>query len=106
MSVTLRYPALIKHFSLKLGLSHTKSPVTTFSQEDLRQTGQGTQVEITYCASQRHKTCVIPSLCLWPFSVNPGDNPHSHSLPLGGSEPGRVQIQEAIADPFIDDPFK
>lgn len=54
MSVTLGYPWTIKHFSLRLGLSHTKSPFTTLSQGDIRQTGQGTQVEITYRASQRH----------------------------------------------------
>lgn len=54
MSVTPRYPGTIKHCSLRLGLSHTKSPFTTLSQGGLRQTGQGTQVEIMYCASQRH----------------------------------------------------
>lgn len=54
MSVTLGYPGTIKHFNLRLRLSHTKSPFTTLSQGDVRQTGQGTQVEITYRASQRH----------------------------------------------------
>lgn len=87
MSVTLGYPGTIKHFSLRLGLSHTKSPFTTLSQGDVRQTGQGTQVEITYHASQRHVPFFRPGHG-WPFSVNPGENTHSHSLPPGVSEPG------------------